>query len=155
MISTPFLRDRRGVSTAVAFTLAIGISIILIAGLLVSMGALLESQETRAIDSELATVGEGLAVDIEEVARMSDQVDRGDDVLAMRIEAPDTIAGIPYSVRIRKPTVDDVQLEIVTRDRSYTVDLVGAEVVEPGSIPGGTIWIVADTEGVHLQKEAP
>lgn len=146
-----FRRDRRGVSTTVSFTLATGITVILVAGLLLSVGSVMEGQETRAVDNELATIGEGLAVDLEAVARMAGDLE-ADDELALRIEAPVTVAGQPYTVTADGPPD---RLEIATSDRSRSVDLADGIDVESSSVAGGTIWIVADDEGVRLQEGSP
>lgn len=152
MTTDRFLADRRGVSTTVSFVLATGITVVLVAGLLVSMSAVMEGQEARAVDNELATVAEGIAVDVEEVTRLSETLEAGDS-LAMRIEAPNRIAGQPYTVTI--DTSGDPTLVVETRDRSREVELVGPDVVQSGSVTGGTIWIVADDEGVEIRGERP
>lgn len=154
MTHARFLADRRGISTTVAFTLATGITVVLVAGLLVSMGAMMEGQERRAVDSELGTIAEGLAVDIEDVARMSDDL-QGDESLAMRIEAPTDVAGEPYTITIRTPAGEDPSLRIETGDRVRTVALPDGAGLEAGSISGGTVWIVADAGGVRLQEDRP
>lgn len=152
MTSIAILEDDRGVSTTVSFVLATGMSVLLVAGLLMSVGAVMESQERRAVDSELRTVAEGLAVDVESVARLSDDLD-SDERLAMRVEAPTAVAGEPYSVSIEHdagPT-----LTVDADDRSHTVELIGVGDVEAGSISGGTVWIVGDADGVRLQEARP
>lgn len=146
-----FRHDRRGVSTTVSFTLATGITVILVAGLLVSVGSVMESQERRAVDNELATIGEGLAVDLEDAARMADGLQAG-DALALRIEAPVTVAGQPYTITVNG---DDGRLVIETSDRARSVDLMDEIEVQSSAVSGGTIWIVAEGDAVRLQEARP
>ncbi|MFP4590708.1 MAG: hypothetical protein ACLFMX_01405 [Halobacteriales archaeon] len=146
-----FTDDRRGVSTTISFILATGITVILVAGLLLSFGAMMDGQENRAIDSELSTVAEGLAVDVERAAHQADRLE-GDDSMAMRIEAPQRIAGAFYTIEVDGSTD---QLTVYTDERTRSVELANASAVGSSSVAGGTIWIVADGSTVTLQEDPP
>lgn len=147
------LADRRGVSTAVSYVLAIGITVVLVSGLLVGVNAMMGSQGDRAVDSELRTIGEGVAVDLTSVDRMAYEADSTDELI-MRIDAPTLIAGESYRI-ILEETGSDAQIRVQTAERSHVVPLENRSVVEPSSVPGGTMWIVTDGDRLWLQEDRP
>lgn len=145
-----FVADERAVSSTIAYVLAIGVTVVLIGGLLMSMGGLMDSQRDRAVDSELRIVGEGIAVDIVKVDRVG-----GDDVSrAMRIDAGTRVAGVPYTIELSDdcPEVDQATcLHIETAHRGHTVGVSLEHDVEPATVHGGTMWIVVDDGRITLE----
>ena len=59
-----FPADRRAVSVTITHVLTIGITTILISGLLIGTGTLLDSQKDRATYDEKSTIGDRLAGEI-------------------------------------------------------------------------------------------
>lgn len=158
MVISPgaFRRDRRGVSTTISYVLAIGITVVLVAVLLVGMTAMMDGQRDRAVDSELRVVGEGIATELTTVDRIAVGA-AADDTLAMRVEAPDRLAGQSYRVGL---TVDDCTtadacVRIRTSDRSLLVALNNRTEVRSAELAGGTLWIVAEGESVTIQDDPP
>lgn len=149
--------DDRGVSTAVSYTIAVGITVILVAALLLSLGGLMDSQSDRTTDSELRVVGEGVATDLTKVDRLMNGLDEGDE-LAMRIDGPDRIAGQSYRVTLTDSSVTCSAppcVEVATNERSYLVNVDLETSVTERTIPGGTIWIVAHEDGILIQENRP
>lgn len=152
-----FLGDDRGVSTTVSYTLAIGITVVLIAVLLVGMTVMTEGQQNRAVDSELRVIGDGLATELTIVDRLAVGNDAG-DTIAMRVEAPDRAAGQDYRIHLLDedcPGDAESCLRVETRDRAHLVALNNETTVQNRTITGGTVWIVVDGETLRIQEERP
>lgn len=148
-----FAADRRGVSTTVSYILAIGITVVLVSGLLVGVNAMMGSQGDRALDSELRVIGEGIAVEVTSVDRLANGADTTDQ-LAMRIDAPMFIAGSSYRVELEQ-SGSGPRIRVQTSERAHVVPLNNSSVIESSSVRGGTIWIVTDGERLWLQEERP
>ncbi|MFD1587469.1 PKD domain-containing protein [Halorientalis brevis] len=95
-MSRRFLDDRRGVSTVVSHTLAIGITSILILGLLFAANTYLADQETLVTEDSLETVGNRLASELSQLDRLSTR--RAN--VTMWATHQERIAGASYDVRI-------------------------------------------------------
>ncbi|MFC7057449.1 DUF7266 family protein [Halovenus salina] len=65
-------RSNRSVSIALNYVLVLGISTVLIAGLLVAGTTFVEDNRERVIDSELTVIGNHIAGNIEQVDRFVD-----------------------------------------------------------------------------------
>lgn len=96
MTQLRILDDEQAVISPVSNVLTIGITTVLILGLIIGATGLLDDQQQRTARSELRTVGESLAVELERVA-----------VLAQRGGSPDvttqhvgSIAGSQYRVKL-------------------------------------------------------
>lgn len=88
--------DTRGVSVAVTHTLMLGITGILIAGLLLSSGSLLQTQEDRVAQQQVDEVSSDLLSHVDTLDRLNES---GETVeTTVRLDYPDSIAGEPYTV---------------------------------------------------------
>jgi hypothetical protein len=90
--------DDRAVSIAVTHILTIGITTILITGLLVGGSGLLESEKDRATRTELRTIGNRMAEEISSAYYSAPDSDGARSVV--RVSHPDYVAGENYKVRI-------------------------------------------------------
>lgn len=100
--SQPLRSDDRGVSTAVTHVLAIGITTILITGLLVGASGLLADQRQNAARNELRTIGNRLA---NQVAKADEMVAgsssaAGNERVEFEVEQPAQVSGDSYSVSL-------------------------------------------------------
>lgn len=102
--------DDRGVSTLVNHTLAIGITGLLIVGLLTAGTSYLEDQQQFAAQDGLETVGNELAGDVTQLLRLS----TGDAKATITTNLPERIAGRSYSAEVRDGTACD-RLESVPK----------------------------------------
>jgi hypothetical protein len=91
-----FKSDERGVSTVVTHVLAIAITSLLVISLLLATGSYLRNQQELVAESELKTIGNRLANELEQVDRLSS--DGGNVTLTS--EHPSRVAGNTYDVRI-------------------------------------------------------
>lgn len=142
--------DERAVSTAVGYVLAIGITVVLVSGLVMTMGGLLDGQHDRAAETEVRSIAEGIATEVTTLERAT-----ADDALAAsKLHIPDRVAGSAYTISLEDcPDGDGSCLRVATDDHSHTVALTVA--VEPESVTGGDVWLIVDTGTVSLATERP
>ncbi|MFC7068312.1 DUF7266 family protein [Halobaculum lipolyticum] len=148
------MREERAQSTALGYVLALGISAILITGLITAGGTYVESQRDRVVGDELRLHGERLAAAVADADRLAAAAGAGGDV-AVRIDLPDRVAGGGYVVAVEqdgttpdgryrslllfRATNDDTSLAVPVATR--------AEVATLDPVPGGTLVVRLDGAG--------
>lgn len=90
--------DTRGASIALTHSLTLGITALLIAGLLVGAGGLLDRQQERAASQGLQNVAESVANELQSVDRLA-AGSRGGEIAAVAA-IPERIAGRNYDVAL-------------------------------------------------------
>lgn len=152
-MTTRLREDDRGVSIAVTHVLTIGITTVLISGLLIAGGTMLDAEKERGAGDALETIGERLGSEIAAFDRAN-----GTDGDALRVEHPRRVSGSTYSVELtgicdEAPLIDDgvgACLRLWTHDLNVEVyvplpDAVGVD--DGSSTGGGPIEIVRDGDG--------
>lgn len=94
-------RDR-GVSTVLAYVLGLGITAMLIAGLMLSAGSFVQTQEERVIRTELNVVGEQVGAQLVETDRLVGAAEDGS--VTVEVDLPASVAQRPYRIRIDNRT---------------------------------------------------
>jgi hypothetical protein len=119
-------RDDRAVSVAVSYVLALGITAILISGLLVASSDYLDDERQRATIQELDGLGNRLAAAFTDADRLS----RSGGATSLTVERPARIAGSDYTVEIRRGPIcatpseaDCLRLRTATDTVSITIPL--------------------------------
>ncbi|MFC4543711.1 hypothetical protein ACFO5R_17430 [Halosolutus amylolyticus] len=97
----PMITDQsgtdRGMSIAVTHVLTIGITTILIALLVTSSAAMLDTETDRSADRSLEAIGERLAGEIANVDAIANE---SDENVTLTTEHPRTVAGSSYRVEL-------------------------------------------------------
>jgi len=150
--SPPARRDRgdpagsadrdRAAATTLSYVLTLGITALLISGLLIAAGGTVEQQREETTREALEVVGQQLtarlmAADRLVAANATDVVVRG--------SFPRRVAGSTYSVAVRSgspPTPPTVVLNATTTDVSVTVTTATTTSVADASLSGGDVVIV-------------
>lgn len=99
--------DDRGVSTTLGYVLTLTITAILISGLLIAGGTLVESQRDRIAQEELSVSAEQLASGLNDADRLAQNADDG--VMRVRIWLPERIAGGSYTLELSNESTDPDQ----------------------------------------------
>ena len=156
-----FPADRRAVSVTITHVLTIGITTILISGLLIGTGTLLDSQKDRATYDEKSTIGDRLASEITAVEQSALRADDEDDIdVVVRTEHPRQLSGGQYFV-----TLSD-SCDVWDRDHCLVLESGQTEDVEvplhldgdvetDESVQGGEIWIHHDGDNLELRSDRP
>ena len=139
----------RAVSTTLGYALTLGITTLLITGLLVGMGGFIEDQRERAIRSELEVVGQQLAADVEAGDRF---VGAGDTDFAVQRSLPNDVVGVSYRISV---VVDgmDTYLRLSTSNPAVTVEVdmaLTASIAET-TVTGGQVVVTYDAGSGNLE----
>jgi len=125
--------DERGVSTTLGYSLTLAITAILVTGLLMAGGALVEDQRERIAEEELSVAGEQLASGIGDADRLAGTVTDG--VLQTTVWLPDRIAGAAYTIELQNHTTGANQPSRATIIAASQAVDVTAEVSVRTSVP--------------------
>lgn len=141
-------RDRRGTSTALGYVLSLGISAVLITGLIVAGGGVMQDQREQSARTELAVVGQTIADDLASAARLAD-CDSCE--LSLRIDVPARVAGESYLVEVVEVDEADPQylyrLDLRTgrSDVQESVRVRTRLPVAETSVAGGSLLVEYDS----------
>lgn len=128
------MTGRRGAATTVSYVLALGISALLISGLVIAGGNVLSDQRERSSRAGLRVAGQQLAGDIATADRL---VSAGTDVDVRLVSSlPARVAGESYLVEIRPhPTLSNVAVVELTAAESGVVVEVNVRHRTPIRLP--------------------
>ncbi|WP_129115088.1 DUF7266 family protein [Halegenticoccus tardaugens] len=142
--------DDRAVSFSVGYALNLAVAAIVLAGLLVAAGGVVETQRETVVREELDVLGHQLAVGTMETDRLarvgtSDEDETGESPRAdVRVSLPSTVAGTGYSITVR---ADELELEADDPAVSVTVPLVVETDVTETTVRGGPLDVEYDGSG--------
>lgn len=141
-------KNERAVSITVGYVLNVAVAALLMSGLLIAGGGLIESQTKQVTTDELAVIGQQLADDLSS----ADRLVRAGDVssLSIRIELPDRTAAGGYTVDIRTSDDDVIELRTNAPEVIVTVPLRLNTSVRDGGVGGGPIQIDYETDADRL-----
>lgn len=92
--------DTRGVSVAITHALMLGVTAVLITGLLIGAGSLLQTQSERAASQQIDEIATDILGLLETYDRLNASAERAQTGLVL--EYPPTIVGEPYTVGFRE-----------------------------------------------------
>jgi len=149
---SPTRQDDRAVSVAVTHVLAIGITTILIVGLLTAAGGLAEDEQERSAREQLQMIGSSMANGIEQ----ADDLGRQGANVSVRKEFEGTVSGKSYTVDFETgsecdaATIDSeacLVLDLSNSDVSATVGVSNRSAVTFEHLGSGTVRIVSEPGG--------
>lgn len=137
-------RGPRGTTSALNYVLLLVVVALLVSGLFVGISSFVESQEERAVRSQLRTVGTRLAADVATANRLATTV--GGDRVRLRSELPDTAGGNHYRIRTRDIGGNRSQLVLRSRTADVrTTVTVRSAVPVTGTASGGSVVVEYDS----------
>lgn len=122
MIDT--IRDERAVSVAVTHVLTVGITAILISGLLMGSSSLLETEQERSSQVALETIGERLAGEIASV----DHTTSSSDNVTVTTSHQRSVAGSPYTVTLADSECLNSEYPLVDSEPCLILESQGEDV---------------------------
>ena len=142
----------RGVSPVFAYVLTLGISSLLVAGLLIAAGGYVETQREATSRSELRVLGQQVSADIAAADRLTRT--EGATEVSISRTLPERVVGSQYSLSVRTGSDDptDPYLELTTVRPDVTVEVgVATETdVSATTIGGGDMVVEYDTSDDKL-----
>ena len=138
-------RDR-GVSPVVAYVLTLGISSLLVAGLLIAAGGYVETQREATSRSELRVLGQQVSADIAAADRMTRT--EGSTEVSISRDLPERVVNSQYSLSVRNdangPTNPYLQLTTVEPNVTVDVGVASETAVGRSTISGGEMVVEYD-----------
>lgn len=142
----------RGLTSILNYILLLLIVTLLVAGLLVGTSGLVLNEQEEALRTQLDTVGNRLASDIETATRLVETAG-GDEVL-LRTRVPDAVAGSHYRITITSVNGDRYKLVLQSSDPEVrSVVPVRSTVPVTGSLSGGRVVIDYDSGNDQLEVD--
>lgn len=140
--------DNRGVSAVLGYVMMLGITTLLITGLLFAAGNFVENQQDRAIRAEFQVVGNRIAADIAAVDRLV-LASQGDGQAELLVELPPRAASQTYRIEVSDAPPDNVSvitLNTTTGGTEVSVDVrvKSSTPLAEGTVDGGRIRIEYD-----------
>jgi hypothetical protein len=131
----------RGVSTALGYVLGLIIVTVMITGLFITVGNVVEDQRETAIRSELRVLGNQIAGDITTVDRVALAKDNSTARLTRSL--PENVAGTSYRIQLRYDGSPPAKIELVSEhpEVSVTVRVVTGTTLANSESSGGTLAV--------------
>lgn len=164
-----FFADDRAVSIALTHVLTIGITTILITGLLIGGSGLLEDEKSDATRGELRTIGNRMASELS--AAYYSATSSGGGKMVVRVTHPSRVAGNSYNVELRQsctgsalPGSPDCIVMKPLKGQNEVKIPVDPDIEfesPPTTVQGGSVYIVVedfDSDGsyeVTIQSSRP
>jgi hypothetical protein len=130
-------RSDRGLSAALGYILTLSITTLLISGLFITAGSVVDTQRQQATTQELTVHGERLAADLMTVDRLSEN----GAAVELEVNLPTSVGGSTYQIEITEERIElrsdhvDEPVQI-----SFTADH-DVSIADTDSISGGSVII--------------
>jgi hypothetical protein len=150
------MADERAVTPAVTHAMTIGISTILITGLLIGAGQLMDDQQSYVVEGGLENVGGAITSELVRV----DQFDKTgvDSDITLTASHPSKVGGQTYDI-ILDPGSDETTLHLNATDQSELTVLTRFDnetAVCPSVVDGGTVVVAYNVSASCLElRERP
>ena len=142
------VRDERAVSVAVGYVLTLAIGAVLLSGVVIGIGGVVDSQTDRVVRGSLEVTGQTTVANLESADRLADAatVDHPSTAalsanVSVSVDLPTRLAGRPYRI-----AVDDDAVTLRTGDPEVAVEIPHAAThpVRETSVRGGPLRIRYD-----------
>lgn len=142
-------RDERGVSFTLGYVLTVAIAVVLVGGVLVTVGQVVSEERRGTVRDEAAVVGDQTAAAVMAADRLVQQGNGSNITIDLRL--PDRLADQPYTVTLRANASDAVVL-VETETPSVTVvtALTNQTRVEAATVVGSEVRVVYNRSGQRL-----
>jgi hypothetical protein len=147
-------RTDRAVSITVNYVIVLGLTAVLISGLLIGAGGYVQDQRTNVVREELAVVAEQLAAGIGDADRLS-RADAQSRSVRVGVPLPSRVAGESYRIEVNnvsapgdQPSRYELMLRSAGSDVSVTLTISTLVGLDEGSVNGG--WVVVRLDGDEL-----
>lgn len=140
-------QSNRATSTALGYALTLGITTLLVTGLLFAAGSFVEDQRDRAVRTELGVVGQQIAADVGAADRF---VVAGHTTFTIERDLPNRISGASYTISVADP--GDPYLVLSTSQPEVTVELdltlAPGTSIDSSTFSGGQLVITYDAGAI-------
>lgn len=139
--------DARAVSTTLGYTMNVAVATLLLTGLLIAGGNVVDDERERTIRAELRVVGQQLAADLTAADRLVVGLDSS-AVVRYERDLPPAVAGSPYTVEVVGGADPHLVLSTDDPDVTVRVSLTAESALHSSAVAGGDVVIRwADPDG--------
>lgn len=140
----------RGVSVTVNYVLGLAIATVVLSGIMIVSGDIVDDQQDATIRTELEVIGERMAANLMTADRL---VQAGGTTVNVSAEAPRSVAGAPYTVNVNA-TASDAKLTLETENPPVSVEVpfINTTAVGNTTVGGGNLHITLN--GGQLEVRA-
>lgn len=148
----PKRADDRALSTVLSYTLSLGVMTLLIAGVFLGVGGVVEDQNEDATRSSLTVVGNRLAADLQSTDHLAAAAG-SNGTASVETDLPTTVGGSQYTVRIEHAGGDryELVLESEGADVRVSVPFRSETEIREGELHGGTLVVTYDASADRLE----
>ncbi|WP_254840222.1 DUF7266 family protein [Natronomonas marina] len=137
------MNGERGVSPVFGYVLTLGISTLLVSGLLIAAGGFVEDQREQTSRSELRVIGQQVSADIAAADRLH-RTDGASEIAITRT-IPEQVVGSQYKVAVRTdsngPTVPYLELTATRPEVTVEIGVASETAVAESTVSGGEIVV--------------
>lgn len=133
-------RDR-GVSSNVSYVLTLTIMTLLLSGLALSSGAIIDDERSRVMRAQLEVLGERLASDLTSADKLARRTG-SDTTMQTTSDLPDQVVSRSYSIRIRSTGSNTYEIDMIAGTIETSIELYSLTDIQTGPTPGGPVEIV-------------
>ncbi|WP_338728233.1 hypothetical protein [Haladaptatus sp. DJG-WS-42] len=144
------MMDNRGVASTLNYILGLGIATVLVVGILIAGGNLIEDQREQVIRNELSVLGQQMVNDISAADRFTAE----GGAITIERDLPTLVAGEHYRITVIHETGDEYSLLLRSSrtDVSVQIDFRAETTITESSVDGGSVSIVGDGTAVEVQN---
>ncbi len=135
----------RAVSVTVGYAMNLALMTILLSGLFIASGGLIESERERTASDELDVIGQRIAAELMAADRLVTASD--DPTVEITLDLPDRVAGSGYTV-----TVEEDHLVLVATDVDVETTVRFTAPVRETQVSGGNLEITLDDKLVVTER---
>lgn len=128
----------RGVSTVVGYVLVLGITTLLISGLLVTTGGVVDNRQQSTARNALGVVGDRIAANLMAADRLAET---GAETVVVGASLPDRVAAGGYRIAVNS-SASELVLEADRADTTVRVSFVASTDVADTQVTGGDVEVV-------------
>lgn len=131
----------RAVSVTVGYAMNLALMAILLSGLFIASGGLIESERERAATDELDVIGQQIATELMAADRLAVAANNDTVTIELAVELPDQVAGSGYTIEINDDE-DKLKLSATELDAETMVSFVtNKSVAFKSTVRGGDLTI--------------
>lgn len=131
-------RRDRGVSTALGYVLTLGITALLISGLLIGVTGVVDDRRTQTDRATMEIVGQRIAANLMSADRLAET---DPEQLVVAVDLPNRLSQSGYTVEVNG-SAEQLTLRVDGGRASATVSFVNTTTVRDGTVRGGDLRIV-------------
>jgi len=149
------LTDQRGVSVVLTHVLTMGITAILITGLIIAASGVVDTQRERAVQGELTTIGERLATELTALDRVASSTN---STMTVETSHPEMVVNSRYQVQLISDssacqTGSCLVLDAQRAEASTIISINKDINIINSTVSGGEIRLVHDGAEVRIEGE--